>query len=306
MENFEKIIAGFLLFAITSVVAYLFRMRQLYVAMPKLYRHASISKDGSLCELIIFNKGHQVEENIQVEIAPELKAELLASSSTDISFEGSTMKIERLHKGCEASVIFLVENGLLDPTKISSVTSKSTKGVVCKKVAEVPPNYAILFLSFVFAIGILPGMFYGEKLYGKLRSAYVEFRLSAIHEQGWKSLSKYYGSDLRESYSNQEFPVRFIEKRTDPKKGREAYFEAYNKTAVPLTVYADIDSDKKREPGAVSPSFSSVELQPMSKQPLVVRMPDLKGDSTPAEIEFSFKSGNEFLHHLVFELDIKQ
>jgi len=87
VENFDKVIIGLVLFAITSIVAYLFKMRQLYVSVPKLFRHASISKDGSLCELIIYNKGNQVEENIQVDFNPKLKGELCSGqpfSDTEI------------------------------------------------------------------------------------------------------------------------------------------------------------------------------------------------------------------------------
>ena len=51
MDNVEKIAIGLVLFIVTSVVAYLFRMRQLYVATPKLFRHAPISQGGSLCEV---------------------------------------------------------------------------------------------------------------------------------------------------------------------------------------------------------------------------------------------------------------
>lgn len=32
MENFEKVVIGLVLFVVTSIVAYLFRMRQLYAA----------------------------------------------------------------------------------------------------------------------------------------------------------------------------------------------------------------------------------------------------------------------------------
>ena len=46
MEHLEKVVIGLILFALTSVMAYLFRMRQLYVAAPKLYRHAPMNRPG--------------------------------------------------------------------------------------------------------------------------------------------------------------------------------------------------------------------------------------------------------------------
>lgn len=184
MENFEKVVVGLVLFVATSIVAYLFRMRQLYAAAPKLFRHAPISKNGSLCELIVYNRGNQVEEDIKVDLDPELKGELLASSSSDITLEGATMKIERLHKGCEASAMLLIENGFFDATKIISVSSKGTKGTVLKKVTDVPPNFAKAFLVGFLLVGFLPALVYGTRTYENLQGEYVAYKLQAAYQLG--------------------------------------------------------------------------------------------------------------------------
>lgn len=296
MENFEKVVIGLVLFVVTSIVAYLFRMRQLYVASPKLFRHAPISKNGSLCELIVYNKGNQVEENILVELDPELKGELLASSSSDISYERSTMKIERLHKGEEASAMLLIENGLLDATKIISVSSKGTKGAVLKKVSDVPPNFAMAFLAFAFILGLIPMMIYGTRTYEKLYSEYVEYKLKSSYQQGWKDLSRYYGSDLRASYSDQEFPIRFLRREVDEKKKPVLVFEVYNKTAVPLKVTAN----KVGSPPGDIANFASVDLQAMSKQSFKVPELEANSSSVPVLFEFTLKSGEEFIYGLQY------
>jgi len=114
MDTVEKIAVGIVLFVVTSVIAYLFRMRQLYVATPKLFRHAPVSAGGSLCEVIVYNRGNQTEEEVSVSVDPDLKAELLASNSADVSFEGARLRVSRLHRRCEVSAVLLVENGLLD------------------------------------------------------------------------------------------------------------------------------------------------------------------------------------------------
>ena len=225
MDNIEKVIIGIVLFSITSIVAYLFRMRQLYAAAPKLYPHASISQGGSLCELIVYNKGNQVEEQVQVELDPDLKAELLASSSADIVLEGSTLKVERLHKGCDVSVMLLIEHGVLDSAKISSVSSKATKGIVCKKVADVPPNFAKAFLFAVLLFGFIPALSYGIRIYDSLKADYVEHQLQPMYKLGWSNLSTYYASDLRVSYSNHEFPIRFKSRQFDGNKKTTLTFE---------------------------------------------------------------------------------
>ncbi|MBC3831509.1 hypothetical protein H8K33_08305 [Undibacterium amnicola] len=297
MEHIEKVIIGLILFIVTSVVAYLFRMRQLYAAAPKLYRHAPISRAGSLCELIVYNKGNQAEESIQVALDPDLKLELLASSSSDISLESATLKVDRLHKGCEASAMLLVENGLLDHTKILSVSSKAKKGTVCKKVSDVPPNFALTFLFFAFLIGFFPAMIYGIKVYESLNASYVEYRLREPYKAGWSNLASYHASDLRTSYSDQEFPIRASSRQAESSKKTDLTFEVYNKTALPMTVYVDLQG--KREIG--SPYFASVEVAPMSKGTLAVREPEPSSEASPSKLEFSIKSGSEFVHGLLFE-----
>lgn len=109
MDHLYKIIIGLILFVVSSIIAYLFKMRQLYVASPKLYRHAPVSSSGSLCEIIVYNKGNQSEENIKVNFDPDLKIELLASNSNDITLDGFTLNVDRLHKGCEVSVMLLLK-----------------------------------------------------------------------------------------------------------------------------------------------------------------------------------------------------
>lgn len=300
MENFVKLAIGLVLFVVTSIVAYLFRMRQLYAAAPKLFRHAPISKNGSLCELIVFNRGNQVEENIQVDLDPELKGELLASSSNDITLEGATMKIERLHKGCEASAMLLIENGLLDPTKIISVSSKGTKGTVLKKITDVPPNFAKAFLVGFLIVGFFPAFVYGTKAYEQLHGEYVAYQLQGTYKLGWSNLSSYYTSDIRQSYSNQEFPIRFLSRQVDSNKKPTLTFEVYNKTASPLSVSADKNGSR---PGDIS-NFASLDLRPMSKQSFTVPVPaPTNGSQSPPEITFSLKYGDEFLYGLIYTVE---
>lgn len=297
MEHIEKIVIGLILFVVTSVVAYLFRMRQLYAAAPKLYRHAPISQAGSLCELIVYNKGNQAEESILVALDPDLKIELLASSSSDISLEAATLKVDRLHKGCEASAMLLVENGLLDHTKILSVSSKAKNGTICKKVSDVPPNLALTFLFFAFLIGILPAMIYGFKAYESINVSYVEYRLRVSYKAGWSNLSNYYASDLRMSYSDQEFPIRLTNRQADSNKKISLTFEVYNKTALPMKVYVDLQG----KPEIESSYFASAEVAPMSKGTFTAREPEPSNDVPHPKLEVSISSGNEFVNGLLFE-----
>lgn len=306
MENLERVLIGLILFAVTSVLAYLFRMRQLYVAVPKLFRHAPISNTGSICELIVYNKGNQVEEDVLVELDPDLKSELLASSSSNISFARSTLKIDRLHKGQEVSAVLLVENGLLDATKIVSISSKETKGKVVAKASNVFPNFATVFLSIVSTLIFCITIINLPKAYDFVYNEYVEYKLKSSYQNGWKNLSQYYGSDFSESYSNQEFPIRL--------KGREAYkdnksfmiFEVYNKSALPLeaTVRQDgySNTDPTQDDGRY---FSNVKLLPMSKTDLKVLVQEPNHTSQPVFLVFTLTSGNEFFYNLQLSIKTK-
>jgi hypothetical protein len=310
MENFDNILAGLFLFIITSVLAYLFRMRQLYVVTSKLFRHASISKDGSLCELIVYNNGNQVEENIKVNLNPELKAELLACSSKDIKFNDSIMEIDRLHKGCEASAILLIENGVLSYEGISSISSKGTNGTVCKSMPDVHPNYAKFFLGFALFVGFFLALFseYDKKIYHLIKDPYVEYQLNSIYKKGWSNLENYYDSKLRESYSNNEFPIKLV-KADNNNQGGKAEFEVYNKTALPLTVFAD--DAKAKIPAdfnafadsAPSPYFAYTELPPMSKKSFTVNIPHPTGNPAQSNLKFSLNTGSEHLHDIRFSLE---
>lgn len=296
METFEKIAIGLVLFVLTSVMAYLFRMRQLYVALPKLFRHAPISQNGSLCELIVYNKGNQVEENIQVVLDPELRGELLASGSGDITLEGSILNIERLHKGDEASVILLIENGTLDSTKIVSISSKATKGSILKKVTDVPPNLAKAFISFCVVLGFFPAIFYGTYTYEKIHESYVRYQLKTAYDLGWNNLSNYYTSDLKKSYSNQEFPIRYLGRKTDMNKRNILEFEVYNKTAVIL----EISANKAGSTTGDVTNFSSADVLPMAKRRFTLVEPRGTSQLETAKLKFTFKNGEEFLYNIEY------
>ena len=298
MESFEKIVVGLLLFATTSVIAYLFKMRQLYAATPKLYRHAPITKDGSLSEIIVFNKGNQAEESIILEIDPSLKFELLATSAADVSIDRATIKIERLHKGCDVSIVLLVENGLLDATKITSVSSKGTKGRICAKLSDVPPNFALTFIAFLLNLGFLPGMIYGEKVYARVKDEYVEYKMKEQINAGWSNLTRYYNSDLRRSFSDNEFPVRLIETKPSDSGKTLATFEAYNKSASPVDIGAKLSGS---EEGDIS-HYGHAEVPPMSSKRFDIKVPTSEKEGESTKISFTFIMGKDVSYGIIFNL----
>lgn len=278
VEELGKIGIGILLFVITSITAYLFRMRQLYATSPKLYRHASISHDGSMCEVLVYNRGNQVEEDIKVDLPPELKCELVAASSPNISHKESTLKIERLHKWQSASMLLLVENGILDVGKLN-ISSKHIAGRVVKSESNIPPNYAAVFLGIVFMFCLMGGIFSLPTLWENGRDAYTKYKLAKLVDGGWTGLESYVTSDLRDSYTDQEFPLRLESQKIDGNFLR-ATFAIYNKTALPLKVSADKIGKRSPGSGLDIENWSSSEVAPMSSGKIQVKMPYVAGSET--------------------------
>jgi len=303
MDSIEKIAIAVIIFTITSVLAYLFKLRQLYLVVPKLYKHAPVTDKGALCEIVIINRGSQVEEDISVDLVPDLDYTLIAGSSSELELTGTTIKIRRIHKKSEESAILLVEKGNFDVSKIISISSKATKGKIFKRITEVPPNAASMFLLLACSIGFLPGMIYGGKLFTYANNYWTQYSYSQQSELGWGGLENYSSSNTSESYSKTEFPVRLLKKEKIKDKWNFTY-EAYNKTALPLTVYTDqkkIGSDKVGEP---RPYFSSLELQPMSKGQFTAVAPVNAEIDGYVDVDFSFRNGEEFFYKIFQKIPV--
>lgn len=292
MENFEKIAIGLFVFIITSTLAYLFKMRQLYATAPKLYKNPSISKDGSLCEIIISNKGNQPEEDIKLAFDPSLKIELLAASYTGITTEAATIKVDRLHKNTDASAIVLIEGGDFDHSKIASISSKATSGKICSTPSNVPPNYAQLLLSALLILSIFPLGIYAPKAIRAYNEYTINRDLSSIINLGWSDLDYYHSSDLIKSYSGLEFPLRLISLETLPSKQGKFIFEIYNKTALPLSISIDTRDIKSKELNDIFDYWENITTPPMSKKEFTIKTPanrDISKDGLP----FVLKSGKD-------------
>lgn len=125
----------------------------------------------------------------------------------------------------------------------------------------------------------------------------VEKQLSVQFSHGWSELDTYAVSELRKSYGDQEFPVEY--KGRFSRDGRDnATFEIFNKTSLPLKVFADVNG--KVVDSTDIEYFGSAEVPPMSHAPFTVRVPAPAPVSGLPEIQFHFMSGKEFIHEPVF------
>lgn len=294
MENIEKILLAVIAFAITSVIAYLFKMRQLYVALPKLYSHAPLTTNGALAELIIYNRGNQVEEDIQIEFDQALRLELIASSSAEITLQKSIIKLDRLHERTEQSIVLLIENGALSKDKIKSISSKGVKGRIFSATPEVPPNYARLFVTVLFFLSIFPAFIYGIENINRFKGMWAEHKLSIVKKNGWTGLNDYYWSNINESYQGTEFPMRLL-KTSQTEKSVTATYEVANKTAIPLEVSSLKLSGARENEKFDSPYFATVEVSPLTAGKLEVEIPISESNNNNYTLEFLVKHGAEHI-----------
>ncbi|CAM3869413.1 MULTISPECIES: hypothetical protein [Pseudoalteromonas] len=298
----EKVIAGVVLFILTSLVAYAFKVRQLYAVVPKLHRKSFLSDRGSVAELVVYNKGTKVEEDISLEIRQEIKCELLASNKSGVSIIDNVLKLDRIHSHSEVSVILLVEGETLSYDDLVLLASKEVKGSFCKKIDEVPPSASKSAVTISFALLVASLFFWGGDAYSYVESKYVKYKYENIYEAGWIELGNYLTSDLSESYSNQEFPLRILGVSVDPKKIKIDY-ELINKSSLPISAsVTDSLFFKVKETDGMP--YSSVEVEPLEKGSLSIEYPN--SGQERIEITASFRFGDEFIHGSVQEILIKK
>lgn len=304
MDDFKKLLIGLVLFAITSVIAYLFKMRQLYVSIPRLYNKSQLSTNGSLCEIKVFNKGNHSEEDITIAFDPKLSIELLATDDTTLSINDNKIQIPRLHKHKDVSALLMVEGGSFEHSKITDFSSKATTGRILNPNEDTPPNWAATFVFAMIFMSIFPGIFYGFELYKDYQASSAKEELKAVVDAGWVSLGGYYKSPIRKSYSDKEFPI-LIKKTTKDKNGNEfLIIQIINKTGLNMTVNADAKGYKSGAEVNID-YWATLDTAPLSTNTGLVKLPKSNGNGSILNVEFNIRTDDDFLYGIVYELSRK-
>lgn len=295
----ETIIGGLLLFVLTSVVLYFYKAKQLYVVATQLYNRSFLSDKGTITEIIIYNQGNGVEENIRLKLLPELKIDILASSSDDVNLmDNNVFHITRLHAKSQVSLQLLVENGLLTHEEIIEISSDTHVGKKCLIKESVPPNYGNVATAIASIIAVISLCIFLLINSSALVELYGKYKYSSLYKEGWNNLYYYIGSDLSKSYSSEEFPIRYIS-QSDESNYTVLKFEAINKSALPINI--DISNDKKfkflkDKNGYMSKELNSVSktIEPLSKLELLFTTKT----ENKFNIEVTIHYGNEFIFDL--------
>lgn len=242
--NFTQIISALVVFIITSIIAYLFKKRQLYLALTNLYSNSTISDKGTICQLTIYNRGNSVEEDITIELNPNIPISLLSTDSSMLTHENSnnTISMSLLHKKSKASCMLLVENdSSLTLSDIQSFYSKDTKGIHFK--SDNPNSNPPSLDHFAILLGVIAFVAIGfinlDSTVKFFENKYLNSKYSYLYSIGWSNLNRYSGTDLEEkSYTEKEFPIKFVDRKIDENDSTVVTytFEIFNKTTEELEV----------------------------------------------------------------------
>lgn len=269
MEHFEKITIGIAVSLIVALILYAFKVRQLYLLVPKMFGYGGLTGNGKIVEIRAFNKGRSMEEEVHINMPAGIKHELIASDHPDVDLKSNKVTLSRISPLSEISLILLAEGAAVEAESFTpTITSKATKGKVVKRLEEMPPNIGTIVLTFVgfilimFAIGAVPS-FLNE--YQKTKYAFLE-------KAGWRNIDFYVKSEVRNSYRGNEFPIVITSVNQD-RDFYETTFMVINKTALPLRVTAYFDYPKEESRGngleTIKSSFD-VLINPMQAIPMAV------------------------------------
>jgi len=194
---------------IVAVIVALFRIRQLYLVVPKLFAYSSLSTRGNTAELAIINRGWLSEEDISIELDKDLNYEIIATTRPNITIENSVINVPRIPPRDDASLVLIVEGGKFDKSRIAIVSSRNARGKIIDKLEQVPPNIGVA-VSIIFLILTVPvGVYYGlDKFVTPLLSnAHSSDTNKQKNIQGWTNLNQYTASNLYKIYGDTYFPV---------------------------------------------------------------------------------------------------
>lgn len=308
----EKILLGLVVTLFGSVLIYAFRVRQLYVVIPRLFSVSALTSKGKIIEVRIFNKSRVTEEDVIVALSPDRTYEIVASTDSSSTLDENSIRIPRISPGDDYSVLMLVEGGNFTKDEISTVSSKATKGKLIEGVENVPPNSGTLVLVLAGFIAIVATPILGIGVYDDWKEGVNEREqahriesLNFLSEIGWESLDEYALSILSENYSQGEFPL-FQKKLVRDGDVVVVTFAIVNKTAASMEVRAVPDRPyHEQDPKSWENSISeSVSVAPGDNSELILRVFWPKNAPGELSVQFYLASGSEFFMGILKNVEV--
>ena len=205
---------------ITAALIWFASQRRLYVVVPKLFAHSSLASKGRTIELTIINRGYRSEEDIRIELDPNLNYEQIASTDPAVKLTDSAVQIERIPANDEVTVLILAERGRFGKKSIAKISSKECKGTVVEKLENVPPSIgalvgstfsaSIVLFFFIGAGWFLHDLIDPDGVFDSVGIAEVEIPedLAALN---WRNMEAFVRTSAYKTSPDKSFPIEITE-----------------------------------------------------------------------------------------------
>ena len=207
-----------------------FKLKQLYLVVPRLFAFSALTDKGTIIELQVFNRGRSSEEDVHIDLPPNISYELIAADLSNASIDRFAVILPRIPPLSEASVIVLAEAKTEPSASNIKISSRTTKGQVLRKVADVPPNAGRAIAGILGFVAVAALLFSLPTLYSQYQAWRNNDQITALTKSGWSELGRYLSSDLKDNYKHGEFPFHFVSAAADGKKFSTHVFDIVNKT----------------------------------------------------------------------------
>ncbi len=293
----EELVIGLVVTVVGALIIYSFRVKQLYVVVPRLFSNSLLTTNGKLVEIRVFNKARTAELDIKITLDPAIKYELVASTDNTSRLEKTGIIIPRLPAGDDYSVLLLVEGGDFNKERISTISSVSTKGKLLNKIEDVPPNIGNLILGaigVIFLLAIPIGLIEGLSKWESAKQAHHLAKLEESLDHAWEDIERYSSSEFSNQYLYGEFPIHLVEVTRVGTRAK-LKFRVINKAAAILELGYRAEwpfEDKEPEPWKYLP-FKGLNVEPASTKDIDIFLFWPKGEKGQALVSFTMSVGDE-------------
>jgi len=210
----EQLFIGLVIAIVSASIIYIFKIRQLYIAVPRLFVKTKLTDNGNIAELKIFNKSKMMEEDIIVNLDSKLKYEILSTTLDELELKVNKLVIPRLAPSDEISVLLLIENGDFLDTDIKSILANTTKGKIIA-LENLPPNYGLFFVMMFIFISLIFAPSKLLELYDNYQLEQIKKEYSFLEKNGYIEYDEYLKSDIKKFYDKTEFPIFQISQKRE-------------------------------------------------------------------------------------------
>lgn len=301
-----------------AIIVYIFKIRQLYLVQINFFDYGNIqSRDEKILEFKIINKSKFVEEEIIVTLPMESCYELIGSDCANIIIDQNQIKLSRLPKLTEISILILAKDFSKSSNISPEITSKTTKGRTITKISDVPLTYGDLFIATVLVITFFVGTIYGTDYYIEYKknteilqkqetNKKTLARFAHLKSMGWgdEQIIKYAASDLSKLYSDYELPIT-IRKIEENGKRITVIFFINNKTIFDFNVTISLPQIDNKDVQIKNLRYDKANVAPNSSQEAISEFEITKGE--PQNIIYTtFISFNNEILRMEFTANIKK